>query len=80
MKIKTFILTFIAIFFASCEDIESVKHVEQTHYELDLPNQGVIITEYTIDGCQYIGHLGGDPSSNYLSHKGNCTNPIHNKE
>jgi len=80
MKIKTFILTFIAIFFASCDDIESVKHVEQTHYELDLPNQRVIITEYTIDGCQYIGHLGGDPNSNYLSHKGNCTNPIHNKE
>jgi hypothetical protein len=80
MKIKTFILAFVAIFLASCEDTESVKHVEQIRYELDLPNQRVTITEYTIDGCQYIGHVGGDPRSNYLSHKGNCTNPIHNKE
>ena len=80
MKIKTFILAFAVIVFASCEEIESVKHVEQKHYELDLPNKRVTITEYTIDGCQYIGGLSGDPRSNYLTHKGNCTNPIHNKE
>ena len=80
MKIKTFILAFIAVVLASCEDIESVKHVEQKHYELDMPNKRVTITEYTIDGCQYIGCLSGDPRSNYLTHKGNCTNPIHNKK
>jgi len=78
MKIKTFILAFISVFLASCEDIESVKQVEQKRYELELPNKRVNITEYTIDGCQYIGCLSGDPRSNYLSHKGNCTNPIHN--
>jgi hypothetical protein len=74
---KKIILAAIIVIFASCEDIESVKKVEQTRYELDLPNQRVTITEYTIDGCQYIGHVGGDPRSNYLAHKGNCTNPIH---
>jgi len=74
---KAFFIAIAAIGLASCENIEAVKHVEQTHYQLDLPNQQVVLTEYTIDGCQYIGHLGGDSRSNYLAHKGNCTNPIH---
>ncbi len=74
---KVFLIAITAVFLASCENAESVKHVEQKRYVLDLPNERVTITEYTIDGCEYIGHLGGDGRSNYLTHKGNCTNPIH---
>jgi hypothetical protein len=64
----------------SCEPFPNeTKHIEQKHYKLDLPYTDCTITEYTIDGCQYIGHIGGDSRSNYITHKGNCTNPIHNK-
>lgn len=36
------------------------------------------IHEYTIDGCQYIGDIANsDSRRDYLTHKGNCTNPIH---
>ena len=67
----------IVLIFSSCTSDYPDKHVEQKHYDLDLPNSQSTITEYTIDGCQYIGFLGGDSRSNYLTHKGNCTNPIH---
>jgi hypothetical protein len=68
------------LFIYSCgPKIESSKHVEQKHFQLDLPNTRVTIAEYTIDECQYLGDLGCDGRSNYLTHKGNCTNPVHNK-
>lgn len=35
--------------------------------------------EYVIEGCHYIGRLGnaGDRRADFLTHKGNCPNPIH---
>ena len=66
----------IVIIFSSCTDYPD-KPAEQKHYDLDLPGMSKTITEYTIDSCQYIGNLGQDSRSNYLTHKGNCTNPIH---
>jgi hypothetical protein len=33
--------------------------------------------EYTLEGCQYIEV--GFGNARWGSHKGNCTNPIHNK-
>lgn len=37
------------------------------------------IYTYVIDGCEYIGDLNGDTRDNFLTHKGNCKNKIHNK-
>ena len=34
---------------------------------------------YHIDGCDYLGKLNGEPRNFFLSHKGNCKNPIHYK-
>jgi hypothetical protein len=36
-----------------------------------------IINTYVIDGCEYIGELGGDNRNDILAHKGNCKNQIH---
>ena len=36
------------------------------------------VTEFTYGGCEYI--RVGYGQSTWGSHKGNCTNPIHNKE
>lgn len=32
---------------------------------------------YILDGCEYLGDLNGDNRDNYITHKGNCKNPIH---
>ena len=71
------IISFAIAALTSCSSDYQKMHIEQKHYDLDLPNTNVTITEYTIDGCQYLGELSGDGRSNYLTHKGNCTNPIH---
>jgi hypothetical protein len=34
---------------------------------------------YHIDGCDYLGKLNGEPRNFFLTHKGNCKNPIHYK-
>ncbi len=68
----------IVLIISSCTSDYPDKHVEQKHYDLDLTDGQFTITEYTIDDCQYIGYLTkGDGRYNYLTHKGNCTNPIH---
>lgn len=36
------------------------------------------INTYIIDSCEYIGDLVGDTRGYFLTHKGNCKNPIHN--
>ena len=74
--------TIIAIVFilSSCTSDYPDMQVEQKKYDLNLPNTNTMIVEYTIDGCQYLGYLGGDSRSNYLTHKGNCTNPIHQQK
>lgn len=33
--------------------------------------------EYVIEGCHYIGRLSGGNEAYFLTHKGNCPNPIH---
>jgi hypothetical protein len=33
--------------------------------------------EYVIEGCYYIGRLSGSNEAYFLTHKGNCPNPIH---
>jgi hypothetical protein len=58
-------------------DHREEKEVTVKEYYLNLSNTTVCVSEYEIDGCQYIGHLTGNRQANYLTHKGNCTNPIH---
>jgi hypothetical protein len=77
MKYATIAIIFIL---SGCSSDYPDKHIEQKHYDLYLPNTHSTITEYTIDGCQYLGHLSGDTQTNYLTHKGNCTNPIHQQK
>jgi hypothetical protein len=74
---KGLILVASIVMLTSCENQESVKSASQTEYTLDFDTYQVDIQEYEIDGCQYLGRLSGDPRSSYLTHKGNCTNPIH---
>ncbi len=77
MKYLATILT-ASLLLSSCEPVPNeTKHVEKKNYYIS--NLEVSITEYVIDSCQYIGRIGGDSRSNYLTHKGNCTNPIHKK-
>jgi hypothetical protein len=61
----------------SCTNNNEIKQVEQKDYNLHLSSTNIKISEYSIDGCQYLGNLSGDHRNCYLSHKGNCTNPIH---
>lgn len=35
------------------------------------------VNTYVIDSCEYIGDLVGDTRGYFLTHKGNCKNPIH---
>ena len=41
-------------------------------------NVGVNIEEIEYEGCQYIGRFAGS-NTDWGSHKGNCTNPIHTR-
>jgi len=75
-KIKLSILAILPLLVGCSNDYQR-KNVEEEHYSLNLPSTNIEITEYTIDGCKYIGHLTGDNRNNYLTHKGNCNNPIH---
>lgn len=50
----------------------------QKQKEVNVYNVDTLETEYSIyiiDGCEYIIFYGG--SSTWGSHKGNCSNPIH---
>ena len=74
---KKILLSFIFITFLwSCEELPLKEIESKKTYSLG-NNQGLEITEFTIDGCEYIGDLSGDSRSRYLTHKGNCKNPIH---
>ena len=73
MKKHFLSLFVIAVVLGSCNDDNVVgeKIIKVNGYE---------IKEYNIDSCQYIGNVQGDSRSNYLTHKGNCNNPIHFKK
>ena len=62
------------VLFYSCEP-------QETNNKIVSQIEGRIVYEYTIDSCQYLGELGHDDSKNdYLTHKGNCINSIHNNK
>ncbi len=69
---KKIILTIPVLSLASCgEPTVSTKTTGATYGSINSN-----IEEIEFEGCQYIGSfLGGQ--SDWGSHKGNCTNPIH---
>lgn len=74
---KNLLLSFVIItFLCSCKELPLKEIESKKTYRLGT-NQDLKITEFTIDGCEYIGDLSGDSRSHYLTHKGNCKNPIH---
>lgn len=76
MKLISITLSLLII---SCGKNYETKHITQRKYSLDIPNINAEICEYTIDSCQYLGSITKYSQENYLTHKGNCTNPIHKK-
>jgi len=58
-----------ATLFSSCDNFESVDW----HKKFEEPK----IPQKMIDGCDYIVTSNGTAGSQILTHKGNCTNPIH---
>ena len=82
---KYFLLFFGLLIICRCtpdKKIDYKKVNQKVHYikVKDNSNQeyDVSVYEYTIDSCQYIGEIDiHDTRGCYLTHKGNCTNPIH---
>lgn len=55
----------IAIFLMGCE----TKNATEQSTDVAINGQDVYV--YTIDGCEYIGHLYG-ANNDWAAHKGNC--------
>jgi|694.fasta_scaffold37511_3 hypothetical protein len=73
-------LCILAVALASCSsESTETKKVSNKSYTLELEYTSIEVTEYVIDNCQYIGRLTGDRRSHFLTHKGNCNNPIHSQ-
>lgn len=85
MRIIT--ITILALIISSCNQMNAnMKEpkkpkptVETSAGELtkNNPNSYNSYEEYSLEGCQYI--VVGFGNQRWGSHKGNCTNPIHNK-
>jgi hypothetical protein len=70
--IKIGLLLFLTIIIISCNEPNITPENTGTKYG----EYGQDIQELTIEGCQYIGHFRGS-NTDWGTHKGNCTNPIH---
>lgn len=71
---KKIILAFAVLFIVACDNPNTLPSQLKETYGA-LPQN---IEQIEIEGCQYIGKFSGS-NRNWGSHKGNCTNPIHNK-
>lgn len=71
MKLLTTIL--LCIILISCE----TKNTTVNHTDITISGRNLKI--YTIDKCEYIGNVYGG-QGDFLTHKGNCNNPIHKYE
>lgn len=65
MKKFNITLLLASLFFAGCET-ENVQ-ADSTVFKID----GVVIKNYTIDSCEYIGSIYGT-RGDWVIHKGNC--------
>lgn len=66
------ILLILSIVLFSCNE----TNIQSKDTEFVYSVMGTKMQTYTIDSCQYVGHLVGG-ESDFLTHKGNCNNPIH---
>ena len=64
------LLIILTLIFASCETPDP-----KAVHSQEIGDR--IINTYVIDGCEYLGELGGDIRNDILTHKGNCKNPHH---
>lgn len=64
----------------SCDTENRVKAPETKRMELDTTSQyfDQQYRVYTLEGCEYV--VVGVGNNRWGSHKGNCKNPIHNKD
>jgi len=69
MKTKLIALFAIA-FMTACE----TRNTTVVHTDVEISGRN--IRTYTIDDCEYIGNVYGG-HGDFLTHKGNCKNPIH---
>jgi hypothetical protein len=58
------ILFLLSVLLVSCQDTTILETTTPYSFE------GIDISVYTIDSCEYIGHLKGN--ARILTHKGNC--------
>ena len=72
-SIVVIILLCIMTLLVGCTSREKQKEISV--YDVDTLDTEYSI--YIIDSCEYIIFYGG--SSTWGSHKGNCSNPIHNR-
>lgn len=66
------LLLILSLFLLSCNK----TNVNTKETDFVYSTMGTTLEIYTIDSCQYVGHLDGG-ESDILTHKGNCNNPIH---
>ena len=70
-SINLLILAVISLLSFSCT--ESNVSMTTTEYVIG----GIELKVYNIGGCEYIGDLDRGQGYYFLTHKGNCNNPIH---
>jgi hypothetical protein len=68
------LLILLSLALCACE----TPNVEHKGTGFRYGSAGNEMKEYNIEGCQYIGKIEGS-NTDWLTHKGNCNNPIHNK-
>jgi nitrous oxide reductase accessory protein NosL len=76
------ILIFVALvifMLTSCDraSTQSIPQPQNNELSKDAKYYNLQVEEYTYEGCQYI--LVGVGKSQWGSHKGNCSNPIHER-
>jgi hypothetical protein len=71
MNIKTIILIGSLVFFSGCESENIQEHERYQKFANSYLNT------INVDGCEYLIYMGMG-SQMMLTHKGNCTNSIHN--
>lgn len=76
---KLFVILVIGMGLTSCQSPTITHNPNIPTGELNVTNQWGSTSRlyvFRINGCEYIGKLGGG-SSDLLCHMGNCHNPIH---
>ena len=69
---KIGLLLLLSVAIISCEDSNITNKDTGVRYGVN----GYHLQEIVIDGCQYIGQFDCS-NTDWGTHKGNCTNPIH---